>query len=159
MSIESEFREKVSVSLNALTDDLTSVLKKLVEHDYPTEVDSLSFEVCHQSFTTGFPVRVFFMDDGYSEHFIITDGKPINPSPVDPGLLNIDYVYPLELEKEFERRDEDFDCWEIAVHELIEWFSICWLSAGGSAFKLKANIAPHDSIHEFDLMHREWQTL
>jgi len=128
-------------------------------HDYPKEVDSLSFEVFSDCFTSGFPVQAFFMDEGNSEYFIMTDGKAEYPSPVDSGLLSIDNVYPIELEEEFENRDEDFDPWAAATAELIEWFSKCWLTAGGADFKLDAHIAHHDSTHQFNLITSEWHDL
>jgi len=156
MSIEEEFKEKVAEYVDRLTNDLTSALKKLVDHEYPQEVDMLAFEVFVDGFSSGFPVRAFFMDKDNSEHFIMVDGKAEYPSPVDPNLLKIDYVYPYELEEEYTAKDEALDPWHIATNELIEWFSKCWLAAGGRSFKLKANIAPHDSNHEFDLNESKW---
>ncbi|WP_369983300.1 hypothetical protein [Thalassolituus sp.] len=156
MSIEEEFTEKVAEYVDRLTDDLTSALKKLVDHEYPQEVDMLAFEVFVDAFSSGFPVRAFFMDKGNSEHFIMVDGKAEYPSPVDQNLLKIDYVYPYGLEEEYTAKDEALDPWHIATNELIEWFSKCWLAAGGRSFKLKANIAPHDSNHEFDLKESKW---
>jgi len=84
-------------------------------------------------------------------------GKAEYPSPVGSGLLHIENVYPIELEEEFENRDEDFDPWAAATAELIEWFSKCWLTAGGADFKLKADIAHHDSTRQFNLITSEWQ--
>ena len=159
MSIQTQFKNQVATKLEALSNDLVSVLQKLVQHNYPREVDSLSFEIFDDSFTSGFPVRVFFMDIDNSEHFISINGKPEYPSPVDPALLNINYVYPIELEEEFESIDSEFDAWSIASAELISWFSKCWLVAGGANFKLKASIAPHDSIKQFNLVSSEWQKL
>ena len=97
------------------------------------------------------------MDEDNSEHFVYIDGKAEYPSPVDPGLLKIEHVYPYELEEEFTSKDESLDPWHIATKELIEWFSKCWQAADGKTFKLKANIAPHDSNHEFNLVDSKWQ--
>lgn len=157
MSIEQEFKEKVIAHLEDLSEMLKPILKALIEYDYPKEVDTLAFEIFDDGFSSGFPVHVFFMDKNNSEHFIYVDGKAEYPSPVDPDLLNIEYVYPYELEEEYTSKDELFDPWHIATNEMIEWFSECWRSAGGQTFKLKANIAPHDSIHEFNLVESKWQ--
>jgi hypothetical protein len=157
MNIEEEFRENVAEHINRLTDDLVPVLKKLIEHDYPKEVETLAFEIFVDGFSSEFPVRVFFMDKDNSEYFIMNEGKAEYPSPVDPDLLDLDYVYPYELEEEYTSRDESLDPWNVATNELIEWFSKCWLSAGGKSFKLKASIAPHDSNHEFNLKEGKWE--
>lgn len=148
MSFEQEFTEKVGVYLDNLTDELQPVLKQLIEHDYPQEVATLAFEVFVDGFSSQFPVRVFFMD---------IDGKAAYPSPVNPHLLDIDHVYPDEFEEEYIEKDEDLDPWQIATNALIEWFSKCWIAADGHSFKLKANIAPHDSHYEFNLVECQWQ--
>jgi hypothetical protein len=157
MSIEQEFKEQVIEHLEKLSDHLKPVLKELIEYDYPDEVDTLAFEIFVDGFSSEFPVRAFFMDKDNSEYFIYIDGKAEYPSPVDPDLLKIDQVYPYELEEEYTNKDESLDPWQIATNELIEWFSKCWQAAGGKTFKLKANIAPHDSNHEFDLVEGKWQ--
>ncbi|BDA59516.1 hypothetical protein NUITMVS1_09790 [Shewanella xiamenensis] len=48
------------------------------------------------------------------------------------------YVYPDEFEEEYIDKDEDLDPWQIATNALIEWFSKCWIAAGGKSFKLNA---------------------
>jgi len=156
MSIEEEFKEKVAEHISRLTDKITPVLKKLIEYDYPKEVDTLAFEIFVDGFSSEFPVRAFFMDTDNSEYFIMVDGKAEYPSPVDPDLLKIDYVYPYELEEEYTNQDETLDPWKIATNELINWFSKCWFASGGEHFKLNANIAPHDSNYEFDLKESKW---
>ncbi|ABK49419.1 hypothetical protein Shewana3_3195 [Shewanella sp. ANA-3] len=148
MSFEQEFTEKVGGYLDKLTDKLQPVLKQLIGHDYPQEVVTLAFEVFVDGFSSQFPVRVFFMD---------IDGKVSYASSVNPHLLDIDHVYPDEFEEEYIEKDEDLDPWHIATNELIEWFSKCWIAAGGQSFKLKANIAPHDSHYEFNLVECQWQ--
>ncbi|MFV0595022.1 hypothetical protein [Shewanella sp.] len=157
MSFEQEFTEKVGGYLDNLTDELQPILKQLIEHDYPQEVATLAFEVFVDSFSSQFPMRVFFMDKDNAEHFIYIDGKAASPVPVNPNLLDIDYVYPDEFEEEYIDKDEDLDPWHIAANELIAWFSKCWIAAGGQDFKLKANIAPHDSHFEFNLVDSHWQ--
>lgn len=157
MSIEQEFKEKVGEHLEKLTESLKPILKELIEYDYPKEVDSLAFEIFVDGFSSEFPVRVFFMDEDNSEHFVYIDGKAEYPSPVDPELLKVEHVYPDELEEEYTNKDESLDPWHVATNELVEWFSKCWLSVGGQTFRLKANIAPHDSNHEFNLVESKWQ--
>ena len=122
MSIEQEFREKVAGCLNALSVDIEPVLKALIEYEYPKEVVSLEFEVFVDGFTQEFPVRAFFMDSDNSEYFVYVNGKAEYPSPVDPGLLKIDHVYPYELEEEYTTKDDTLDPWSIATNELVEWF-------------------------------------
>ncbi len=157
MSIEQDFKEQVAAHLDKLSPDFECVLNKLIDFDYPKEVVSLEFEVFVDGFTQEFPVRAFFMDKDNSEHFVYIDGKAEYPSPVDPGLLEIDGVYSEELEEEYTSKDDSLDPWDIATKELIQWFSKCWLASGGAKFRLKANIAPHDSNHEFNLINCKWQ--
>jgi hypothetical protein len=59
---EQEFQRLVRASLAALESDLTRVLASLIWHKYPDEVVALDFEVFSDGFTSGFPVRVFFLD-------------------------------------------------------------------------------------------------
>ncbi len=157
MSIEQEFKEKVREHLEELTEPLMLILKELIEYDYPKDVATLAFEIFVDGFSSEFPVRAFFIDEDNSEHFVYIDGKAEYPSPVDSELLKIEHVYPDELEDEYTSKDESLDPWHVATNELIDWFSKCWLSAGGQTFKLKANIAPHDSNHEFNLVESKWQ--
>ncbi len=156
MSTELEFKEMVKSHLEKLSDDLEIVLKKLINHGYPEEVDSISFEVFSDGFTDGFPVQAYFMDSDNSEHFIYVNGEAEYPSPVGPGLLEIDNVYPYELEEKFTEKDDELNFWEIASENFVEWFSECWSAAGGGKFGLKANIGSHDGDKEFDLINRQW---
>lgn len=71
-------------------------------------------------------------------------------------MLDIDYVYPYELEEQYVEKDDDFYPWSIATDELILWFSKRWLVSGGDTFKRHSSIAPHDSAHEFDLKESKW---
>lgn len=157
MSIEQDFKDKVNVCLEQYRGDLKPILRQLIEYDYPKEVAALEFEIFVDQFSSGFPVRAFFMNEHNSEHFIYVNGKAEYPSPVDPGLLKIQHVYPYELEEEFTSKDETLDLWHIATNELITWFFNCWQSAGGEKFQLKANIAPHDSNHGFNLIEGKWE--
>jgi hypothetical protein len=157
MNIEQEFREKVQEHLDKLILDIKPVLKELIEYNYPKEVVSLKFEIFANGFTQGFPVRAFFMDSNDSEHFVYVNGEAQYPSPVDPELLDIEYVYPYELEEKYINQDEDFNPWSIAIDELIQWFSECWKEMGGESFKLKANIAPHDNDQAYNLIESKWE--
>lgn len=157
MTKEQEFRSGVRSLLENLDQDIEPVLVKLIAHSYPQEVVSIDFEIFTDGFTQEFPVRAFFMDSSNSEFFVYVNGKAEYPSPVDPGLLNIPHVYPEEFEDAFTESDGEFDPWHHATEVLIDWFSEQWLKAGGSTFRLKATIAPHDSAHEFNLNTSEWQ--
>lgn len=157
MSIEQAFKQQVMAHLEALSDDLKPILKELIEYEYPCEVDTVAFEIFSDGFSSGFPVRAFFLDEDNDEYFIRIDGNAEYPSPVDPGLLEITGVYPRELEETYTAMDETLDPWDIAIEALVEWFSLCWQESGGCRFKRKANIAPHDSYHEFNLLSGKWQ--
>lgn len=157
MNIEQEFSAKVQEHLHGLTASIKPVLKELIEYNYPKEVVSLEFEIFADGFTQGFPVRAFFMDSNDSEHFVYVNGEAQYPSPVDPELLEIEHVYPYELEEKYVNQDEKFDLWSIAIDELIKWFSECWKEVGGELFKLKANIAPHDNDQAYNLIESKWE--
>lgn len=152
MNIDQEFSAKVQEHLHGLTSSIKPVLKELIKYNYPKEVVSLEFEIFADGFTRGFPVRAFFMDAGNSEHFVYVNGEAQYPSPVDPELLEIEHVYPYELEEKYINEDEDFDLWSIASDELIQWFSQCWKEVGGESFQLKVNIAPHDNDEVYNLV-------
>lgn len=152
-----EFKSGVRACLEALDKDIEPVLAQLVTHRYPLEVAAIDFEVFVDGFTQGFPVRAFFMDLDNSEFFIFSDGKAEYPSPVDPKLLNIPCVYPQEFEDTFTEDDEEFDPWAHATEVLIDWFSKRWVAAGGFGFLLRATIAAHDSVREFNLNTLTWQ--
>ena len=156
MDKEVRFREGVKAYLSALNGDIEKVLSKLLKYDYPSAVKSIDFEIFVDGYSDEFPVRAFFMDEDNSEYFIYKNGKAEYPSPVDPGLLNIPYVYPQEFEDEFTDDDENFDPWSLATEEFISWFSERWLAVGGAFFKLSATIAPHDTMHVFDLVKSQW---
>lgn len=157
MNVEQEFSAKVQEYLNRLTSSIKLVLKELIEYNYPKEVVSLEFEIFADGFTQGFPVRAFFMDSDDSEHFIYVNDEAQYPSPVDPELLEIEHVYPYELEEKYINQDKEFDLWSIATDELIQWFSKCWKEVGGKSFQLKANIAPHDNDQAYNLVESKWE--
>ena len=149
---EQEFQQLVRAGLAALDADLTRALASLVRHEYPTEVLALDFEVFSDGFTRGFPVRAFFLDHQNSEFFIYVDGQATYPSPVDPGLLEIDCVYPEEIEEALTSASPESDPWHIATAELFDWFLACWRKAGGNSFRLLATLAHHDSSTELNLI-------
>lgn len=157
MNIEQDFSEKVQEHLRALTASIKPVLKELIEYSYPEEVVSLEFEIFEDEFIKGFPVRAFFMNSNDSEHFVYVNGEAQYPSPVDPELLDIEYVYPYELEEKYINQDDELEPWSIAIDELIKWFSKCWREVGGESFKLKANIAPHDNDEVYNLVDSKWE--
>lgn len=159
MDKDIEFKNGVRGYLNSLNEDIEKVLTQLICYDFPGEVDKISFEVFADGFTQYFPVRAFFMDDSKNEFFIMVDGKAEYPSPVDPALLDIPYVYPDEFEDKFIAQDENFDSYTLATEELIQWFSERWNAVGGANFKLKASIAPHDSTTEYNLVISEWEEI
>lgn len=151
------FRQGVRDGLAELDSKIEAALRSLVSYEYPPEVFAISFEVFSDGFTSGFPVRAFFMDQSNTEYFLWEGAKAKYPSPVDPGLLEIDHVYAEELEAELEEQSPESDSWSIATSELIQWFARHWQQVGGSTFPLVATIAPHDSSEEFNLKSRCWQ--
>ncbi len=156
-NIKKQFQEDVRKYLDRLTDQLTPVLKQLVEYSYVPEVKSLDFEVFCDGFTQEFPVRTFFMDEDNCEHFIYVDGQAQYPCPINLDLLEIERIYPPELEEMYFQQDEDLDTFTAAGETCVTWFSACWEKAGGLAFPLQAHIALHDDIRAFDLVHQKWQ--
>ena len=157
MNIEQEFSEKVQAYLHRLTTSIKPVLKQLIEYNYPKEVVSLEFEVSADEFTQGFPVRAFFIDANNSEHFVYVNDKAQYPSPVDPELLEIDYVYPYEFEEKYSDQDEFFSVYDVATDQLMQWFAKCWKEVGGESFPLKASIAPHDNDEVYNLVEYKWE--
>ena len=156
-SAELIFRQGVREGLATLDSQIEAILRSLVSHEYPPEVFALSFEVFSDGFTSGFPVRAFFMDRSNTEHFIWEGQQAKYPSPVDPGLLEIDHVDPEELEEELEDHSPESDAWDIATEEMIQWFAGHWQRVGGVNFPLVATIATHDSSEEFNLKSGGWQ--
>jgi hypothetical protein len=148
---EATFRGRVRERLATLEPVLLPILGALISHKYPSDVVALDFEVFSDGFTSSFPVRAFFMDDSNTEFFVYADGVATYPSPVEPGLLDIEYVYPDTIEEELVGESPDSEPWELATSELLEWFLQCWMKAGGSAFGLAATISRHDSAKELNL--------
>ncbi|PKO66978.1 MAG: hypothetical protein CVU22_13650 [Betaproteobacteria bacterium HGW-Betaproteobacteria-16] len=156
MTPEQKFRTTVRSHLDALSEQLVPVLKRLIAHRYPKEVFALCFEIFPDSFTSQFPIRAFFMDRENCEHFEYVDGIAEYPSPVDPELLAIDAVYPEDLEVAFEE-DGGLDLWRLASEEAAVWLYDCWKKAGGSSFALEATVADHNSSVELNLKSGKWQ--
>lgn len=158
-SIERSYRDAVRAGLTRHDSALQQALVALVEYRYPPEIFALSFEVFSDGFTSGFPVRAFFMDRFNTEHFVFEDRKAQYPSPIDPGLIEIDQVYPHALEDDLMRDAPDLDPWDLATDELIEWFARHWQNAGGQRFPLAATISQHDAAEELNLMSNTWQPI
>ncbi|CAN7265887.1 hypothetical protein LJR168_003601 [Pseudoxanthomonas sp. LjRoot168] len=153
MSIsEQTFQLQVRSSLSQLDTLLIPVLSSLVTHKYPDQVVALDFEIFSDGFTSEFPVRAFFLDEKNCEFFVYVDGQATYPSPVDSALINIDCVYPADLEDQLESESPDSDPWHIATTELLDWFFSCWQKVGGQGFPLAATIAHHDSTSELNLI-------
>jgi hypothetical protein len=151
-----EFQQLVATHLETLTKSLIPVLQKLIRCPYPPEVHHLDFEVFWDSFTEGFPIRVFFMDERNCEYFVYKNGKPEYPTDVDPALLKIDYVYPMSLEDEVRERHPEMDCMTEAGKVIVPWFAKCWWAAGGQTFSLPAYIGFHDEQARLDLATQKW---
>jgi hypothetical protein len=157
MSKEHDFRIVVRLHLELLSDQIIPVLKQLIFYTYPEEVFALCFEIFPDSFTSKFPIRAFFMNKDNIEHFEYIEGEAEYPSPVDPALLDIHEVYPIQLEEKFENLEEDISLGTISSDETAHWFYDCWVKAGGNNFYLEATIANHDSGEELNLKTGEWQ--
>jgi len=135
---------------------LVAILRKLVAHDYPPEVASIDFEVFPDGFTSGFPVRAFFVDAENSEVFLYESGQAQYPCPVDPGLLEMDHVYEAALEQALAACSPDSDYFTLAGMALIPWFIRCWAEAGGPHFARRATIGLHDDPRSYDLVEQSW---
>jgi len=154
--MEKEFRKKVNEYLNRLNSTIEKAIKELTCYEFPKEVVHLDFEIFSDSFTEGSPIRVFFLDKDNTEFFIYVDGKAEYPSPIDTEIFNIDYLYPISFEKEFENKIEGYDPWKMTTEEFIKWFSNKWKSCLDKKFNLKATIGHHDSWEKFDLIEQKW---
>jgi hypothetical protein len=152
------FKTAVTGKLQPVTPALVDVLHQLVRHDYPDEVVSLDFEVFADSFTSSFPVRVFFMDQTNGEHFVEVNGNAEYPSPVDPGLLELACIYDDEFEAAYLAEDDELDTFTLAGEALVPWFFECWKRAGGAAFTRSASIMLHDDARCFDLVRGVWRS-
>lgn len=155
--MENSFNTIVREYLSRLEAPLVGALQKLVQYKYPKEVYALAFEIFSDGFTSQFPARAFFMDRTNTEYFLYENGVAKYPSPIDPNILKVVYVYPEEIEEEFTAKDPELDIWNIATIEFIAWFYSCWTKAGGKNFPLVATIAHHDSSREFNLITGQWQ--
>lgn len=151
---EWRFQAAVQAHLERLTEQLVPVLRRLIEFPYPAEVECLDFEVFCDGFTDGFPVRAFFMDAANCEFFVYRTGDAEYPCDVDPGLLQLERVYPAQFLEPF--RVPGLDCFTLAGEALIPWFARCWVAAGGKQFSRNARIGLHDRVRRFDLVQQSW---
>jgi hypothetical protein len=157
-SVSDEFADFVRTRLEPLTRETVAYLKDLLANDFPSEFRVLHFEVFTSGFTDHFPVHAFFYDEHFCEHFEFVEGEALYPCRVDPEILHIDHVYESDAEDRFQARDEDADLWQVAGESLIDWFSDCWVAAGGTSFDRDSRIAIHDADRAFDLRAQEWRT-
>lgn len=143
MTTDAEFSAFVLSKLEPFTSPLVKVLAQLLRDELPQEVASIHFEVFSDGFTSGFPVRAFFLDQYNTEFFRLQNAEAHYPTSIDPGLLVIPHVYTREDERRFENVD-DRDLFTLAGEALIPWFRRCWLLAGGAGFARSATIGLHD---------------
>ena len=155
---ESEFQRAVVNALEQHTQALVAVLRQLVQYDYPPEVVSVEFEIYPDGFTSGLPVRAFFMDETNSEYFVLSGNEARYPSPVDPGLLKLARVYDSSLESALEEASPDADTYTLAAEAMIPWFARCWAEAGGLHFSRRSSINLHDDLKVYDLVSQRWRT-
>lgn len=142
MTTDAEFSAFVLSKLHPFTSPLVKVLAQLLRDELPQEVASIHFEVFPDGFTSGFPVRAFFLDQYNTEFFRKQNGEAHYPTSIDPGLLVIPHVYERKAERQFE--GDDRDVFTLAGNALIPWFRRCWLEAGGADFPRLATIGLHD---------------
>ena len=154
--VAKKFKFAIRTGLRAHQDSLIAVLQQLVKQPYPPEVVAISFEVFPDSWSQGFPVRAFFLDESNNEHFVFVEGEANYPSAVDPGLLTVPYIITPEAEESFHRRSPELDRFTLGAEEFILWFADCWIQAGGLEFALSATIADHGD-QEFNLLTSKWQ--
>lgn len=140
--------------LKTFDDSLLSVLKQLIQQRYPLEVKTLAFEIFSEQFSEQFPIRVFFLDEDHSEHFVMVNGEARYPSVIDPSLLLIDGVYSRDFECQY--LSQGIDIWTISSQVCMQWFIELWIKAGGGNCTLQATIAQHDSSARFDLIEQLW---
>jgi hypothetical protein len=154
--VAEEFARFVTEKLRPHAAPLLNQLRQLIGHHYPPQVAALEFEVFADGFTSGFPIRTYFVDSDRTEFFLDTDSGPAYPSPIDPGLLKIPHVYLEAEEARFLEREPGLDTYTVAAETLIPWFADLWRRAGGSAFPIHADIGIHDDTVRLDLRSNEW---
>jgi hypothetical protein len=96
------------------------------------------------------------LDAEYTEVFLYEGGKAKYPSPVDPGLLDLEQVYSPELEQAMAANCPGCDYLTLAGMTLISWFGERWTEAGGLQFSRQAHIALHDDRESYDLVRQSW---
>lgn len=154
--VSRQFKATVRSHLDAHASDLVAVLGKLIQHPFVPEVRCVDFEVFCDGFTSGFPVRAFFLDEDNTEYFVDVGGEPTYPCSVPPELLEIDGIYPQEVEERVYAVDPDLDYMTLAGQVAVAWFAECWKQAGGLQFPLRATIGLHDDSPRFDLVRQAW---
>src|SRR5262245_50276389 len=112
--IAERFQAEVVKCLEPLSSQLVPVLRQLVGYPFAPQVHHLDFEVFCDGFTTGFPVRAFFMDADNCEYFVYQNGKAVYPCDVDPELLQIESIYSREFEDGVSSQSEGLDHFTLA---------------------------------------------
>ena len=154
MNQNQDVQSQILNHLKTFDDLLVPVLVQLIQQRYPLEVKTLAFEIFSEQFTEQFPIRVFFLDEDHSEHFVLVNGEARYPSVIDPSLILIDGVYPKAFEAEC--LSQGIDIWTISAQVCMQWFIEHWSKVGGKNFTLLATIAQHDSSAQFDLIEQIW---
>jgi hypothetical protein len=154
---ESRFRQAVRQGLAAADVSISAALAHLIEHQYPPAVWAIVFHIYSDAFTSGFPVRTYFVDRKNHPCFCTETGSVWLPSFADSTLVDVGHIYSEELEDTFAAHYPEVDTWAIASDELLSWFATHWLNAGGAAFPLVATIAHHDAAEELNLKSGTWQ--
>lgn len=148
---EKEFQRRITQALDVHSSAMVDVLRKLIAHDYPKEVESIDFVVFPMDFYSGFPMRVFFLDKNNTEFFITRNGEAEYPSPVDPDLLDIPQLCSASIEEEIFGEDPETDPWTLAGETMIGWLFRRWHEAGGAEFTRAATAALHDDKDYYEL--------
>jgi hypothetical protein len=150
-----EFRGQVRQRLEPLAAELTAVLKRLIERRYPEGFWLLGFEVDQQGLADGFPVLVYFYEEGFDQVMEGDRKWEQYPSDVPQSLLHSDGLFPDSMLEPF-RGVDDYWPEQEAIRLLIEWFHRCWTAAGGKTFRYRATIEEHDRGKPLDLVSGEW---
>ena len=155
--INEEFKSEFRSGLECLEEELTEVLRQLIQSEYPSEVVAIDFEVFPGTWSADFPARAFFLDSANCEHFVYVDGKAQYPSSVGPALLAGKGILTSEFEEKLFERSPDLDTFALGEQQFVAWFIDCWERVGGKKFQRNATVAVHGDGREFNLITRKWQ--
>ena len=152
-----QWQTTVRDHLDALSPVLVDVLAALIRQPLPAEVRCVDFEVFCDGFTSGFPVRAFFLDEDGAEVVAPDGGDAKPPWTVPHGLLAIERIYPEEAERWVETVDPELDHGTLAGDAALAWFADCWRRAGGQEFARDATIGLHEDARRYDLVRQAWR--